>query len=280
MSVRNLLLRGMVALWAMIAASDPPSTRPATSPVPAPTVIEFHNPADANFVLLHLPGVSGYMPVDRTLLAGLKLGLGTDRGLTARMTVLEWSNYDRGLGALMNERANRIQASRVAAAIVAARRAHPDLPIAITAHSGGAGVLLWALEQLPEGTQVDRIVLLAPAVSPNYDLSAALRRVRGECAVLSSPDDTVLKMTRAFGTLDRKYVTSAGVDGFVVPERYRDDPGEYRKLLPIPYRAEFVRYDNFGDHVGALSRAFARQILAPVITGENTRAHPPAPGVP
>ena len=45
----------------------------------------------------------------------------------------------------------------------------------LVAKSGGAGVVVKALELIEE-KQVERAILLAPALSPDYDLSRALAR--------------------------------------------------------------------------------------------------------
>ena len=62
-------------------------------------------------------------------------------------------------------------------------------------------------------------LLLAPALSPAYDLSNALRAVRREMVVFWSPLDVIIlgAGTRVFGTIDRVKTASAGLVGFRVP---------------------------------------------------------------
>ena len=69
----------------------------------------------------------------------------------------------------------------------------------------GLGVMVKALEELDEES-VERVVLLAPALSPGYDLTPSLRAVRGDVVVFWSPYDVIIlgAGTRLFGTIDRR----------------------------------------------------------------------------
>ncbi len=88
----------------------------------------------------------------------------------------------------------------------------------MVAKSGGAGIAVRALEWLADDA-VERAILLAPAISPRYDLTAALRAVRREIVVFWSPLDVVVlgAGTRLFGTIDRVKTVGAGLVGFRVP---------------------------------------------------------------
>ena len=47
------------------------------------------------------------------------------------------------------------------------------------------------------------------------------------------------------------------------------DAVQYAKLIQIPYRSEWLRLGNVGDHIGATMRPFARRIIAPLlVTGQ------------
>ena len=116
--------------------------------------------------------------------------------------------------------ANRDEKARVMAESVRRYKAeHPADPVFLVAKSGGSGVVVKALEQLLE-QQVDRAVLLAPALSPGYDLSCALRAVRCDLVVFWSPLDVMMLGlgTRIFGTVDRVNTFGAGLLGFHVPQ--------------------------------------------------------------
>ncbi len=70
------------------------------------------------------------------------------------------------------------RAADIAQHICAYQDAYPGRHVNLVAQSGGSGVAVFAAEALPEGREVDRIVLLGAALSPTYNLSRALARTR------------------------------------------------------------------------------------------------------
>jgi pimeloyl-ACP methyl ester carboxylesterase len=239
-------------------AQETRATRPRT----------LHPPATQPFVkvtpsyLLHLPGIGGLMPIDRLLSDGLR-----DGRFFGQIDVYDWTRGNSGLLALTSYERNREEAKQVARMIEQAARRDPESKIILTGHSAGAGIAVWALEDLPADVHIDALVLLAPAISPEYDLSAALRHVKRAYAFISAHDPILGPGTRAFGTIDRVRSDSAGRVGFKMPES--GDAREYGKLHAIPYDKAWMRYGNIGDHVGPMMRPFARVIIAPVLlTGE------------
>jgi len=214
--------------------------------------------------LLHLPGIAGYRWIDEEMLNGL-----TEGGYAGELRVHDWPGEKPGLNALLAQEKNRRQAQLVADAIAARRRENPNGRILLTAHSGGAGILIWALEKLPEDVQVDEVVLLAPALSPEYDLSTALSHVRGRLYAFTSQHDGVVlgAGTRAFGTIDGVHGDAAGRVGFRMPDGA--DEEQYEKLVPMPYDPKWIKAGNIGDHIGPMSRKFARKVLAPLVARED-----------
>jgi pimeloyl-ACP methyl ester carboxylesterase len=221
--------------------------------------------------LLHLPGIGGECDVDRQLLRGLRAG-----ALIARARTFDWTGSRRGLQALVDVRRHRQQSMKLAQKLIHLRRAERESRIIITSHSAGAGIAAWALETLPDGICIDRWIMLAPALSPTYDLSAALRHVAGEAfAMCSSRDTNVLGTgTRMFGTIDRVYVEAAGYVGFEQPAGA--DAAAYGKLSNVFYREDWAAHGHDGEHVGALSEHFAREVLAPMIRDGNPISTIPA----
>jgi pimeloyl-ACP methyl ester carboxylesterase len=210
--------------------------------------------------LLHLPGIGGKRSIDRSLVGGLSEG-----GIDAEVEIYDWTCDDPGLDALLARERNDGQAQVVADMIERQARADPHRPIYLTGHSGGAGIAVWALEKLPDDVRIDSLMLLAPALSPEYDLSTALAHVRGHCYVLFSEHDPVLGLgTRLFGTIDGVKTEAAGRVGFARPAGA--DEEQYKKLVPIAYDPAWVRLRNIGDHIGPMMRPFARQILAPLLS--------------
>src|SRR5207244_94004 len=78
---------------------------------------------------------------------------------------------------LQDARRLREKAGELAGLVLEYRAAHPDRPVYLLGHSGGAGVALAAAEMLPPGS-LERIVLLSAAVSPCYDLTPAFPALR------------------------------------------------------------------------------------------------------
>jgi hypothetical protein len=210
--------------------------------------------------LIHLPGIGGDSPFDRWWMNELRLG-----GAADRVELYDWTCNDPWLGALQAYARNHREAQKIADRIMERRGADPHARILFTAESGGAGPLIWALERLPQGAMVDEVVLAAPAISPGYDLSAALHHVRGKMYVFTSAGDWFMLGwgTSTFGTIDGKKCDAAGRFGFVKPKLA--DAAEYTKLVQIPYDSAWMKYFNFGSHTGAMSPAFARHFLAPLL---------------
>ena len=241
--------------------SDPPSAAmPAADfAVTAAAAAAEVAPAEPRPYLLHLPGIGGKRSIDRMLVGGL-----TEGGIDADVEIYDWTRDDPGLNALVARQRNSEEAKVVAAKILEVHRADPGRKIYLTAHSGGSGILAWALEQLPDDVHVESIMLLAPALSPEYDLSAALRHVRGKAYVFHSAHDPILGIgTRMFGTIDGVKTDAMGRVGFKQPDGA--DAEQYEKLVAVSYDPAWIRLRNIGDHIGPMMRPFARDVLAPLL---------------
>jgi len=227
---------------------------PATAPAPKPYV-------------LHLPGVSGTSIVDYTLRDGLKAG-----GFDGPFEIYDWTCHDPGIPALHNRARNEEQAQVVAELLTKQYRAHPDQPIYLTCHSGGSGPATWALERLPRDVHVACFVMLAPALSPTYDLSKALAHVGGQAyCFYSERDDMVLGTgTKLFGTIDGERVDAAGRIGFQKPPGA--DDLAYAKLIHRPYESAWSRYGHIGGHIGCMGTPFVQAIVAPLMLGRAATA--------
>jgi hypothetical protein len=154
------------------------------------------------------------------------------------------------------------------------QRERPGIPVFIVAKSGGAGVVTKALEILDDD-RVERVVLLAPALSPEYDLTRALRAVRREVVVFWSPLDLIIlgAGTRVFGTVDRVKTASAGLVGFQIPSFVRTDATAkqpYGKLRQVRWRPEMAATGYLGGHVGPDSPIFLRKYVVPLLRVEET----------
>ena len=230
---------------------------PASAPTSAPGIDFSHT------WLLHLPGIGGERSIDRRMTAGLREG-----GWEGKITIYDWTEHDPGLSALVSHERNLGEAKKVAKQIEERLTGDPKLRITLTAHSGGTGIAAWALERLPEGMQIQTLVLLAPALSPQYDLSKALRHVRGNAYVFYSKNDQVVlgAGTKLFGTIDGVKSEAAGLVGFKMPDGA--DAIQYRKLIQKPYDQGWLAFQNIGNHVGCMSEPFAENFLAPMLIDE------------
>lgn len=212
--------------------------------------------------LLHLPGIAGARRVDRRMVGGLFRG-----GYDGNVDIYDWTQNDPGLPALTNRQRNDAEAQIIADRLTALRRNNPRRTIVVTSHSGGTGVIVWALEKLPPDVKVDRVFLLASALSPNYDLTQALSHVEDRMWSFWSPyDTTVLSIgTSLFGTIDGPKVPAAGCVGFIKPPA--GDAAQYQKLKQVPYDPAWLQWNNPGLHIGPLHPNFSRRVLTPLVNG-------------
>ena len=212
-------------------------------------------------VLIHLSGIQGETPIDRIFAD--RVGGGE---LDAYVEQYRWTADDRRyIGALQAVQQNRAEAQKLADHLTQLRRFDPERRIILTTHSGGCGFAVFALELLPAEVKIDTLVMLAPAVSPEYDLSPALAHVKNSAYVFYSQFDMMVlgAGTQAFGTMDGRRESSAGYLGFAVPRSA--DPQQYTKLVAIPYQTSWARYANFGDHVGPLMPGFGEHVVRPLL---------------
>jgi hypothetical protein len=189
--------------------------------------------------------------------------------------ILRWGH---GLGrwlADLSDVANRDHHARVLAESLRSHKSkRPSDQIYLIAKSGGSGVVVKALELLEE-QQVDRAVLLAPALSPSYDLSHALHAVRCDMTVFWSPFDVFIlgAGTRVFGTVDRIKTASAGLVGFRLPGRGTSNNNEgqqYDKLRQIRWRTKMLATGHLGGHFGPDNPLFLRRYVVPLLRIEET----------
>ena len=192
---------------------------------------------------------------------GLKYVMGAGRG-PHRVKLHDWGH---GLGRwhadLANVANHKAQAEALAAEVRAWKTERPGSPVYLVGKSGGTGIVVRALEHLAPDT-IEAAVLLAPAISPGYDLSKALKAVRREMIVFWSPYDVVILGigTRIFGTIDRVRSVSAGLVGF------RAGPGQLGKLRQIRWRPKMIKSGYLGGHIGPDNPAFLRDYVLPLLT--------------
>jgi pimeloyl-ACP methyl ester carboxylesterase len=157
------------------------------------------------------------------------------------------------------------RAEELAQEIHQVKAADPDRPIYLVGHSGGAGLALAAAELLPPAS-LERIILLSAAVAPNYDLRPALRATCREIVSFNSCIDRFWLCwgTSHFGTIDRVYGPSAGLDGFVVPSDLDEESRWlYQRLVQVSWKPEMVLAQHTGLHHSTCMPGFLARQVAP-----------------
>ncbi|GAC1449330.1 MAG: hypothetical protein NVSMB9_33120 [Isosphaeraceae bacterium] len=157
--------------------------------------------------------------------------------------------------------------AQVAEEVLAFRAGNPGAPVFLVGKSGGTGVIVKALEHLPDDT-VEVAVLISSALSPSYDLTRALRAVRRELVVFWSPLDLIIlgAGTRIFGTIDRIKTFSAGLVGFRPPATLNEEQRmQYLKLRQVRWSPGMASTGYLGGHVGPDSPAFLRKYVVPLL---------------
>ncbi len=172
-------------------------------------------------------------------------------GLPIEVYSFEWSHgYARVLSDEMAFSHARDKGKHLAEQIVAYRARYPTVPIYLFAHSAGCAVAMKAVETLPPGV-VERVILLAPALSAAYDVAPALERVKRGLHVFYSRQDWCFLgvCTYMLGTADRRFTCCSGRVGFrISPEHL--DPALAVRLYQHPWQP--------GDRAGQQRRPLRR----------------------
>jgi len=218
-------------------------------------------------LVVSLDGVGGYNWGPQWLRDGLN-----QAGVRSAIYIFDWGHGPAGmfLADLMDESGNREQARELARMVENYQRYYPGRPVYLIGHSGGAGIVVFALEAMKSTTQVDGVFLLAPALDPDRNLAPALAHVRQNVYVTHSPADVALMGlgTSTFGTMDRKHTVSAGLVGFRIPTNLSAaDARQYAKLRQAEWKPDLLSKGNLGGHMSWTTSAFAREYIAPIVLG-------------
>jgi pimeloyl-ACP methyl ester carboxylesterase len=213
-----------------------------------------------------LPGIEGTSFLNANIADGL-----LDGGWPGAIEVYDWTAGTVFLFPvnLWNLDRNKQEAARIARMIRSYQDRYPERPVHIIGHSGGGGVALLALEALPADHPITSAVLLAPAVSPGYDLRRALRRTQqGIWNFYSEFDVGFLKAgTLVMGTIDGQHTMAAGAVGFEVPTGLDADGRRLyaARLRQEAYSAKMADSGNTGGHIGWACRGFVSEWVCPIL---------------
>jgi len=217
-----------------------------------------------------LPGIEGRSIYNYNLARGLAEG-----GVKAGIEIHEWGTTVPG-GLMVNltdyER-NMEQARALKDRVLEYQRAYPGRGVHLIGHSGGGGLAVMALEQMPRDARITSAILLAAAISPKHDLREALRHTQYGIFNYYSPLDVGFLGvgTSVFGTMDRSFTLAAGATPFERPtDLNSEDQKLYARLHQIRWTESMADSGHLGDHFGWTHRGFVRQYLAPLVRGMNT----------
>jgi len=187
-------------------------------------------------------------------------------GYPWRLRGLSWSPSDSSslLEATKDVRHHREKGAQLARTVLEYRAAYPGLTICLAGYSAGCAVILSAAEFLPPGS-VDRIILLAPAVSALHDVRPALLCSRlGVDAFCSAADSVFACFGSVFAATDSSEIEYAGLIGF----RFRVQPGEewlYRKLRQHFWHPSMEWTGHTGGHFGCTKPQFLHTYVLPLL---------------
>jgi pimeloyl-ACP methyl ester carboxylesterase len=163
----------------------------------------------------------------------------------------------------------RQEGERLAASLAAVRRTCPASAIYLVAHSAGCAVALAAAEALPPDA-LDRMVLLAPSVSADYDLRPSLRSCRYTDVFYSTRDLGFLGLAVGLlGTSDRHWQAAAGRIGFQIKGSTPDDPALLARLHQHPWHPCVAWSGNSGGHFGNYQVSFLQAYVLPLLSHPN-----------
>lgn len=210
-----------------------------------------------------LPGIGGDSFVSSNIANGL-----VDGQVPGQIEVFDWTsgNALRSFEHLLDQDRIFDQSLRLSERIQRSQRDFPNRPISLVAHSGGAGVVMTALENLPDNQPVASVVLLAPAVSADYPVQNIIHKVTAGLWLFYSPLDVQLTVgTTVTGTIDGDHAPAAGGRGFNTQV-----PG----LVQVPFRPSMAVDRNLGGHLGTTNSKFVGRQVAPIIRNAHIAACP------
>lgn len=186
---------------------------------------------------------------------------GYEGEINAFIWTLTFLPLDQALGPIA-----KLRAADLAGIIDDYIEQYPDGRVNLIGLSAGSGIAIWAAELLDDGHMVDNVVLLSSSLSHDYDVSKALRHIRGKIYVYYSKDDGVLGAPmKIVGTIDGKRFTDAAGTVGLTSTRHAG------RIVNIPWTREYMRYGYAGGHLDSTSEAFVAAVVAPPIIASPPR---------
>ncbi len=218
-------------------------------------------PPPARHVAFVADGAGDYRYCSRELRCAAR-----EDGWPLDVVTFVWSHgYLRNLADHTDYANVRARGHELAGRVEEQRRLRPDIPVSLVGHSSGSAVVLAAAEELPAGS-LDRIVLLAPAVSYDYDLRPALKTVRGGLDNFYSREDRFWlgAIPVVFGTTDSQTESrAAGRIGFK-PEVKPGEEVLFSKLKQYEWNPTLEQVGHDGGHFGGYAQGHLRKFVLPL----------------
>jgi pimeloyl-ACP methyl ester carboxylesterase len=191
-----------------------------------------------------------------------------EAGLPLSVETLEWSHgYGRIIADQIGHDHVREAAHKLSSKVATVRATSPDTAVYLIGHSAGTAIVLGTAELLPPES-IDRIILLAPSVSADYDLRPALRCVRQKIDVFTSSNDWwYLGLgVRVTGTTDGHWTSAAGRIGFRPRIETPEDAMLYKKLEQHSWAPDVEWTGNHGGHYGCHNPEFMKAYVLPLFS--------------
>lgn len=209
--------------------------------------------AGPNGLVLMFPGVANVR------LSMLKMQQQVRRARPELSVIVHpWGPPLRTFENLQSEQRNRASAAEVAEDIADYRRDNPEAIIDLVGFSGGGGYAIFVVETLPDDVHINRLVLIAPAISDGYDIETSiLPRVSEHMVNFASASDYHIGWgTRMFGNMDGESSGCAGFTGFTA---------EHPRLVQVLWNSDMLRQLHFGNHMSYLFGPWQRAYVVPAL---------------
>jgi hypothetical protein len=206
----------------------------------------------ANGIVYYVPG-AGNVDFGDT---GVRSGL-AQAGFTGEVAAYSWTiSFNPAIDQTLRFNA-RLRATGLARIIEQYIDKYPGRPVSLVGLSAGSGISVWALEDMKEGYQVDNVVLLSSSLWHRYDVSKALRRVKGNIYVYFSPNDAILAgPMKIFGSIDGVF----GEDGAGAVGLH--SPRGKERVVNVRWRPQFEDLGYYGGHTDSTAAPFVRAVLS------------------
>jgi hypothetical protein len=201
------------------------------------------------------------------------LGL-MDGGYDGKVEHFVWTTYMGPLADQMSTPVCRWRGGQLAHKIEKYLDRHPGAKVNIIGLSAGSGVAVFALEKLSSKYWVNQVIMLSSSLSADYDLTRALRHVRGGITFFWSPDDPILRgLVPLVGTVDGERACEvAGVIGARIPTHVgTEGRGLYQRVRNVRwYTRELIGPIKL-QHAGTTDRSFVCDMVAPILVSRGVR---------